>query len=148
MFERYTERARRALFFARSEVSELGGRTIETEHLLLGLLRQAKALTGDILDRAQLSADSVRAGMRSHTGQEKVSTAVEIPFSEETKRILQWTATEADRLGHNYIGTEHLLLGILCEPETAAGQILTAHGLTRAALRDEVARLSKPPQKN
>jgi ATP-dependent Clp protease ATP-binding subunit ClpC len=69
---------------------------------------------------------------------------VEIPFSEETKRILNWAVTEADDLSHNYIGTEHLLLGILCEPETAAGQILTAHGIKRALVREEIARLAKP----
>jgi ATP-dependent Clp protease ATP-binding subunit ClpC len=142
VFERYTEPARRALFFARYEVAELGGRAIETEHLLLGVLRQARGLTWHVLDGAQVQIDAVRADARSRTaGLERLSTSVEIPFSDETKRILQAAMTEADRLSHNDIGTEHLLLGILCEPETAAGRILTAHGITRAALREELARL-------
>ena len=146
MFERYTERARRALFYARYEVSHLGGRAIETDHLLLGLLREAKGVTSDIFERAELRLDAVRADVqRRMTGGELVSTSVEIPFSEETKRILNWAVSESDRLAHNYIGTEHLLLGILCEPQTAAGQIMTERGIKRAALREEIARLTKRP---
>jgi ATP-dependent Clp protease ATP-binding subunit ClpC len=149
VFERYTEPARRALFFARYEVSELGGEAIETEHLLLGVMREGKGFTSDILDGAKLQLAAVRADIEARmAGRMKRSTTVEIPFSQETKRILQSAGAEADRLRHDYVGTEHLLLGILCEPETAAGQILTAHGLERATLRDEVARLSKPPEKN
>lgn len=148
MFERYTERARRTLFFARGEVSALGGERIETEHLLLALVREGKGLTSDVFERAQLTLDALRADVRTRmSGRQKFSTSVEIPFSEETKRILNWAATEADRLAHNYIGTEHLLLGILCEPETAAGQILTERGITGAALREEIARLTKRPGK-
>jgi ATP-dependent Clp protease ATP-binding subunit ClpC len=146
MFERYTERARRALFFARYEVSALGGNAIETEHLLLGLLRQSKGLTSDVCERAQLNDDALRAEVKARSaGRVRHSTSVEIPFSEETKRILNAAASEADGLGHNHIGTEHLLLAILCEPATAAGQILTAHGITRVALREEIARVTNPP---
>ena len=142
MFERYTERARRALFFARGEASALGGDAIETEHLLLGVMREGKGFTSRVLDRVGLQIDAVRAEVETHmAGRVRHSTSVEIPFSEETKRILQSAAAEADRFGHNYIGTEHLLLGILCEPETAAGQILTAHGVTQVALYEELARL-------
>ena len=145
MFERYTERARRTRFFARYEVSSLGGNAIETEHLLLGLLREGRGVTGDIFERAKLQFDTLRADVQTRmSGRIRHSTTFEIPFSEETKQMLNSAASEADRLGHNYIGTEHLLLGILSEPETAAGQILTAHGIDRAVVREEIARLTKP----
>src|SRR5574339_283205 len=116
MFERYTERARRVLFFARYEASQLGSISIETEHLLLGLIREGKGLTSRIFARSHLSLESIRKEIEGRTVfREKVSTSVEIPFSAETKRVLQFAAEEADRLLHNYIGTEHLLLGIVRE---------------------------------
>src|ERR671919_4192 len=121
MFERYTERARRVLFFARYEASQLGSISIETEHLLLGLIREGKGLTSRIFARSHLSLESIRKEIEGRTVfREKVSTSVEIPFSAETKRVLQFAAEEADRLLHNYIGTEHLLLGILREERSVA----------------------------
>src|SRR5678810_1458327 len=116
MFERYTERARRVLFFARYEASQLGSISIETEHLLLGLIREGKGLTSRIFARSHLSLENIRKDIEGRTVfREKVSTSVEIPFSADTKRVLQFAAEEADRLLHTYIGTEHLLLGILRE---------------------------------
>src|SRR5215211_7012118 len=116
MFERYTERARRVLFFARYEASQLGGLSIETEHLLLGLIREGKGLTSRIFARAHLSLENIRREVEGRSiFREKVSTSVEIPFSAEVKRALGYAAEEADRLRHNYVGTEHLLLGILRE---------------------------------
>ena len=139
MFERFTERARRALFFARLEITTLGGDEIDTEYLLLGLAHKATGLTSGVFDRAGLTFDALRDDLRQRmAGRVKHSTTVEIPFSEDTKRILNWAVSEADRLGHKDIGTEHLLLGILCEPETAAAQILTAHGITRADVRKQL----------
>jgi hypothetical protein len=125
MFERYTERARRVLFFARYEASQLGSISIETEHLLLGLIREGKGLTSRIFARSHLSLENIRKEIEGRTVfREKVSTSVEIPFSAETKRVLQFAAEEADRLLHNYIGTEHLLLGILREERSVAASIL------------------------
>src|SRR5438105_12449810 len=113
MFERYTERARRVLFFARYEASELGNRSIEPEHLLLGLIREGKGLTNTIFARAKISRKELREEIVGRTTfQEKIGTSVEIPFSAEAKRVLQYTAQEAERLRHDYIGTEHLLLAI------------------------------------
>src|SRR5436190_2105006 len=110
MFERYTERARRVLFFARYEASQLGSISIETEHLLLGLIREGKGLTSRIFARSHLSLENIRKDIEGRTVfREKVSTSVEIPFSAETKRVLQYAAEEADRLLHNYIGTQHVL---------------------------------------
>src|ERR687891_228554 len=142
MFERYTERARRVLFFARYEASQLGSISIETEHLLLGLIREGKGLTSRIFARSHLSLESIRKEIEGRTVfREKVSTSVEIPFSAETKRVLQFAAEEADRLLHNYIGTEHLLLGILREERSVAASILMEKGMRLHQVREDIVQL-------
>src|ERR1700688_1066585 len=142
MFERYTERARRVLFFARYEASKLGSISIETEHLLLGLIREGKGLTSRIFARSHLSLENIRKEIEGRTVfREKVSTSVEIPFSAETKRVLQFAAEEADRLLHNYIGTEHLLLGILREERCVAASILMEKGVRLNAVREDIVQL-------
>ena len=142
MFERYTERARRVLFFARYEASQLGSISIETEHLLLGLIREGKGLTSRIFQRSHLSLESIRKDIEGRTVfREKVSTSVEIPFSGETKRVLQYAAEEADRLLHNYIGTEHLLLGLLREERSVAASILMEKGMRLHTVREDIVQL-------
>jgi len=142
MFERYTERARRALFFARYEASQLGSIAIETEHLLLGLLREGKGVTGRIFGRAHVSFDRIRREIEARVNfHEKISTSVEIPFSAEAKRVLGFAAEEADRLMHNYIGPEHLLLGILREERSVAAAILMEQGMRLHIVRDDIPRL-------
>src|SRR5574339_399581 len=142
MFERYTERARRVLFFARYEASQLGSISIETEHLLLGLIREGKGLTSRIFARSHLSLENIRKDIEGRTVfREKVSTSVEIPFSAETKRVLQFAAEEADRLLHNYIGTEHLLLGILREERSVAASILMEKGMRLHTVREDIVQL-------
>jgi ATP-dependent Clp protease ATP-binding subunit ClpC len=142
MFERYTERARRVLFFARYEASQLGSVSIETEHLLLGLIREGKGLTSRIFQRTEVHLDGVRREIEGRTVlREKVSTSVEIPFSGETKRVLQYAAEEADRLMHNYVGTEHLLLGILREERSLAAAILMEKGMRLSTVREDVVQL-------
>ena len=142
MFERYTERARRVLFFARYEASQLGSISIETEHLLLGLIREGKGLTSRIFARSHLSLEGIRKEIEGRTVfREKVSTSVEIPFSTETKRVLQFAAEEADRLLHNYVGTEHLLLGILREERSVAASILVEKGMRPNTVREDIVQL-------
>jgi len=142
MFERYTERARRVLFFARYEASQLGSISIETEHLLLGLIREGKGLTSRIFARSHLSLENIRKEIEGRTVfREKVSTSVEIPFSAETKSVLKFAAEEADRLLHNYIGTEHLLLGILREERSVAASILMEKGMRLNAVREDIVQL-------
>ena len=142
MFERYTERARRVLFFARYEASQLGSISIETEHLLLGLIREGKGLTSRIFARSHLSLEGIRKDIEGRTVfREKVSTSVEIPFSAETRRVLQYAAEEADRLLHNYIGTEHLLLGILREERSVAATILLEKGMRLPQAREDIVQL-------
>ena len=142
MFERYTERARRVLFFARYEASQLGSISIETEHLLLGLIREGKGLTSRIFSRSHLSLENIRKEIEGRTVfREKVSSSVEIPFSTETKRVLQFAAEEADRLLHNYIGTEHLLLGILREERSVASVVLSEKGMRLNTVREDIVQL-------
>lgn len=140
MFERYTEKARRVIFFARYEASQFGSPYIETEHLLLGLLREDKALANRFL-RSQAAIESIRKQIEAQTTvREKVSTSVELPLSHECKRVLAYAAEEAERLNHKHIGTEHLLLGLLREEKSFAAEILHERGLRLTSVREEVNR--------
>ncbi|HEY0795807.1 MAG TPA: Clp protease N-terminal domain-containing protein, partial [Acidisarcina sp.] len=143
MFERYTEKARRVIFFARYEASQFGSPYIETEHLLLGLLREDKALTNRFL-RSHASVESIRKQIEGHTTmREKVSTSVDLPLSNECKRVLAYAAEEAERLSHKHIGTEHLLLGLLREEKCFAAEILHERGLKLLAIREELSRANQ-----
>ncbi len=140
MFERYTEKARRVIFFARYEASQFGSPYIETEHLLLGLLREDKALTNRFL-RSHASIESIRKQVEGRTpAREKVSTSVDLPLSQECKRVLAYAAEEAERLSHKHIGTEHLLLGLLREDKSFAAEILHERGLRLSTIREELSR--------
>jgi ATP-dependent Clp protease ATP-binding subunit ClpC len=142
MFERYTEKARRVIFFARYEASQFGSPCIETEHLLLGLLREDKALANRFL-RSSALVESIRKQIEAHTTmREKVSTSVDLPLSHECKRVLAYGAEEAERLNHKHIGTEHLLLGLLREEKCFAADILHERGLRLSQVREEIARSS------
>jgi len=140
MFERYTESARRALFFARYEASELSHRSIEPTHLLLGVLRAGKGVTSKLLALSDVSYAAVRTKVEAAPG-EKLPTSVEIPFSTESKRVLDYTAQESDRLGHSYIGTEHLLLGLLREERSIAFAILSGYEMRLERVRDQLTEL-------
>lgn len=144
MFERYTESARRALFFARYESSELSHTSIEPVHLLLGVLRAGKGVTGKLFAPSNVSYEAVRAAVDVGSG-ERIPTSVEIPFSTESQRVLDYTAQEADRLGHGYIGTEHLLLGLLREEQSIAFTILNGYGMRLDAVRDHLTQLLTAP---
>jgi len=142
MFERYTESARRSLFFARYDCSMLGSLTIEPEHILLGLVREGRGLVATILRSSRVEMEDVRDEVQKLLPfREKVATSVEIPFSDGTKRVLKYSAEEADRLLHSYIGTEHMLLGILREDRSGAASILAKHGLHLAGVREQIVKL-------
>jgi ATP-dependent Clp protease ATP-binding subunit ClpC len=138
VFERYTEPARRVLFFARYEASQSGSSTIEAEHLLLGLIREGRK--SPLL--SQLPLENIRRELEhSMPAREKTPTSVEMPFSSEMKRVLQYAMEEADRLEHRSIGPEHLLLGVLKVETSTAAKILVAHGCgletSRQRLREQ-----------
>jgi len=138
MFERYTEKARRVIFFARYEASEYGSAYIETEHMLLGLLREDPSLM-KCLPRAQ--GTEIRTEIEKHiTRHERISTSVEIPLTTESKKILELAAEESNRRGQRHIGTEHLLLGMLRMETSLAGKILRARGVNMEALEEQIAK--------
>src|SRR5665213_3327142 len=137
MFERYTEKDRRVIFFARYETSQFGSPIIETEHLLLGLLREDKALANCFLPSID-AVESIRQRVRAVTPvREKISTAVDLPLSNESARVLSYAAEEAGLLSHTHIGTEHLLLGLLREENCLAAILLRERGLTITPVREE-----------
>jgi ATP-dependent Clp protease ATP-binding subunit ClpC len=143
MFEKYTEKARRVLFFARYEASQFGSSYIETEHLLLGLIREDKNLTNRFLPRANATIQDIRKEIEGRTlVRDKVSTSVDLPFSEESKRVLNNAAEESERLSHKHIGTEHILLGLLRQDKSVAAEILREHGLRPGMIREELSRAS------
>ena len=146
MFERYTELARRVLFFSREEVTLRGDTVIAPEHLLLGLTREQGHLAAHVLSAARLSPGLLREEIERKSGsRSSVSLATEIPFSASLKRVLQFAAQEADRLGHSDIGPEHLLLGLLREADSTVASVLTRHGLDLSTARTEVVRFRDLP---
>ena len=140
MFERYTEKARRVIFFARYEASMFGSPYIETEHVLLGLLREDRALTSVVLPSAK-SIDAIRTEIEKRTTpREKTSVSVDLPLSNESMRVLTYAAEEAERFGHKHIGSEHLLLGLLSEKGAFAAYLLNSHGLSLDRAREIVSK--------
>ena len=138
MFERYTENARRAIFFARYEASQFGSGFIEPEHLLLALLREATGLAYLLLRSSPAAAESLRSDIEGNTKPlEKVSTSIDLPLSHASKRILAYASDEAERLTNKHIDTEHLLLGILREEKSFAAELLRERGLTLDFVREK-----------
>jgi Clp amino terminal domain, pathogenicity island component len=136
MFERFTEKARRVIFFARYEASHYGSPRIETEHLLLGLLREHKGITL-LLPKADV--ESIRKRIDAATDmRETISTSVDMPLSNQVSHVLKYASQEADQMNHRYIGTEHLLLGLLREKDCFAAQILNERGADLAELRARI----------
>jgi uncharacterized protein YbbC (DUF1343 family) len=139
MFERYTEQARRTIFFARYEASQLGAPMIEPEHLLLGVLREDRPLFTRFLPGADNLPELLRQEIERHSAQRaKSSTSVELPLAPEAKRVLAYAHEESDRLEHRHIGTEHMLMGLLRAERSVAADILSRHGLKLDALRTEL----------
>ena len=144
MFEKYNEKARRALFFARYEASKLGSRVIESEHVLLGILREGEETVGELLRRFDAKPEELR---REVEGErifvERISSTAELPLSEESKKILAYAAHEAESMLHSTVGSEHLLIGILRVESCVAARILAQHRLDLGAVRDEVVAITK-----
>ncbi len=143
MFERYTEKARRVIFFARYEASLVGSTEIGDEHLLIGLMREDKGLLRQYIG-GEPSAEAIRAAITASTVvREPTSTSVDLPLSPDAKRILAHAAEEAERLAHQHIGTEHLLLGILREESCLSARLLRDRGVTIQGTRVRVAEAAK-----
>jgi hypothetical protein len=141
MFERFTDRARRVVVFAQEEARRLDHNYIGTEHILLGLLRERDGVAVTALRSLDLSLDAVRVEVERIVG---VGTAVpegHIPFTPRAKKVLEMSLREALQLGHNYIGTEHILLGLLREGQGVGAQVLVKLGADLPAVRVAVAQL-------
>jgi ATP-dependent Clp protease ATP-binding subunit ClpC len=148
MFERYTEKARRVIFFARYEASQVGSQAIDAEHILLGLLREDKQLTQRFFQTPRDAVESIRKEIETRSPiNEKVSPSVDLPLSTSAKRVLRNAADESQRLGHRHIGTEHLLLGIMREENSPAAQILYERGLRLDSVRQEIEAFQQTEQK-
>ena len=137
----FTEKVRRALFFARYEASQFGSATIESEHLLLGLLREDKSLAMRFLG-SHAVLEQIRTEVKERTPvREKVPTSIDIPLSEESQRVMAFSAEESERLNHKHIGTEHLLMGLLREEKCVAAELLNKHGVELSKVREQMHRL-------
>src|SRR5512143_3872442 len=138
MFEKYNEKARRALFFARYEASKLGSKVIESEHLLLGILREGEDIIKEIFARFNVKPEEVRREIEGdRIFVERISSTAELPLSEESKKILAYAAHEAESMLHPAVGSEHLLVGILRVDGSVAQRVLAGHGLDVYSLREE-----------
>jgi ATP-dependent Clp protease ATP-binding subunit ClpC len=144
MFEKYNEKARRALFFARYEASKLGSRVIESEHILLGVLREGEEIIKEIFSRFNVEPEQIRREVEGdRLFVDRISSSAELPLSEESKKILAYAAHEAESMLHQYVGTEHLLIGILRVESSTAARILTAKGLNVYGVREETISILK-----
>ena len=147
MFERYSERSRRVIFFSRYEALQYGSPVISPEHLLLGLMREDKTISARYFAfRHDITVDGVRREIEGRiVVRDRIPQSSELHLSGETKRILLNANEESRLLQHRYIGPEHILLGIMREESSAAAEILRQFGLRTQTLRDEIARQTSPP---
>jgi len=144
VFEKFNEKARRALFFARYEASKLGSRVIESEHVLLGILREGEETVAELFRRFHVKPEEVRREIEGErVFVERISSTAELPLSEEAKKILAYAAHEAESMLHPAVGSEHLLVGILRVEGCLAMRVLTQQGFDVYTLREEVLAIAK-----
>src|SRR6476619_5489523 len=145
MFERFTERARQVVVLAQDEARALKHNYIGTEHILLGLLREEEGLAARVLDSLDITVEEVRAQVARIVGQGDEVTTGQIPFTPRAKKVLELALREALSLGHNYIGTEHILLGLVRENEGVAARIFLDVDAAAEKIRNEIIRMLSGP---
>ena len=138
MFERFTDRARRVVVLAQEEARLLNHNYIDTEHLLLGLIHEGEGVAATALESLGISLEAVRAQVEEIIGQGQSAPTGHIPFTPRSKKVFELSLREALQLGHNYIGTEHILLGLVREGEGVAAQVLVKLGADLARVRQQV----------
>jgi ATP-dependent Clp protease ATP-binding subunit ClpC len=138
VFERFTDRARRSVVLAQEEARALNHNYIGTEHILLGLVRERDGVAGKALVSLDISLDAVRQQVDEIVGQGQAVPRGHIPFTPRAKKVLELSLREALQLGHNYIGTEHILLGLIREGEGVAAQVLQKLGADLNRVRQTV----------
>jgi hypothetical protein len=141
VFERFTDRARRVVVLAQEEARLLNHNYIGTEHLLLGLIHEGEGVAAQVLTGMDVSLDTVRRKVEEIIGFGSRAPSGHIPFTPRSKKVLEMSLREALQLGHNYIGTEHILLGLLREGEGVAAQVLTKLGCDLSGVRQTVVQL-------
>ncbi|MCZ7588581.1 MAG: UvrB/UvrC motif-containing protein [Gaiella sp.] len=141
MFERFTERARQVVVFAQDESRRLGHDHIGTEHLLLGLLREEEGLAARVLGAMDVTLEEVRAEVERIVGRGEAPATGQIPFTPGGKKTLELALREAIALGHNYIGTEHILLGLVRADEGVGAEILREHDADPERIRQAIIRM-------
>jgi ATP-dependent Clp protease ATP-binding subunit ClpC len=142
MFERFTERARRVVVYAQEEATGLNHSYIGTEHLLLGLMRDTGSVAARALRELEIGQDAVRERVIEITGRGQREPSGHIPFTSRAKKVLELSLREALQLNHSYIGTEHILLGVVREGEGVAAQVLSKLGGSLSRVRDKVTELA------
>ena len=142
MFERFTERARQVVVLAQEEARTLKHNYIGTEHILLGLLREEEGLAARVLESLDITVERVRAQVVRIVGSGEEITSGQIPFTPRAKKVLELALREALSLGHNYIGTEHILLGLVREGEGIAAGALESLGVSLEKVRSQVMSLT------
>ena len=145
MFERFTERARQVVVLAQEEARTLKHNYIGTEHILLGLLREEEGLAARVLEGLEITVEEVRAQVIRIVGSGEEVTSGQIPFTPRAKKVLELALREALSLGHNYIGTEHILLGLVRENEGVAARILSDFDADSEKIRNEIIRMLSGP---
>ena len=141
MFERFTDRARRVVVLAQEEARLLNHNYIGTEHILLGLIHEGEGVAAKALESLGISLDAVRGQVEEIIGQGGSAPSGHIPFTPRAKKVLELSLREALQLGHNYIGTEHILLGLIREGEGVAAQVLVKLGADLSRVRQQVIQL-------
>ncbi|SDT25497.1 ATP-dependent Clp protease ATP-binding subunit ClpC [Actinoplanes derwentensis] len=141
MFERFTDRARRVVVLAQEEARMLNHNYIGTEHILLGLIHEGEGVAAKALESLEISLEAVRRQVEEIIGQGQETPAGHIPFTPRAKRVLELALREALQLGHDYIGTEHILLGLIREGEGVAARVLVKLGADRDRVRQQVIQL-------
>src|SRR6476619_235248 len=141
MFERFTDRSRRVIVLAQEEARILDHGYIGTEHILLGLIRESDGHAARALESLGISLDAVRQQVEEIIGRGQEAPSGHIPFTPRAKKVLELSLREAQQLGHNYIGTEHILLGLIREGEGVAAQVLVRLGAELNRVRPQVLQL-------
>ncbi|MGH2737449.1 MAG: Clp protease N-terminal domain-containing protein, partial [Actinomycetota bacterium] len=141
MFERFSDRARRVVVLAQEEARMLNHNYIGTEHILLGLIHEGEGVAAKALESLGISFEAVRQQVEEIIGQGQSAPTGHIPFTPRAKKVLELSLREALQLGHNYIGTEHILLGLIHEGEGVAAQVLQKLGADLNRVRQQVIQL-------
>jgi ATP-dependent Clp protease ATP-binding subunit ClpC len=145
MFEQFTDRARRATVLAHDEAKTFSHRYIDTEHILIGLIQEGEGIAAQTLQELGISTEAVRTQVKTIVGERTKTTGAYFPFAEPAKQVIELSQLEATRHGVNYVGTEHILLGLIRESECIGAQVLANLGGELVHVRQQVSEKAGMP---